>query len=322
MAVSLKSRCLGAIWGTCVADALGGPVQFQEPGTFEQIKELEFVSPFRKPAGSYSDDGSMTLALAQSIVDTDGKYNHALSIKYYVQWIETGRFSTTDKAWDVGGSTRRSLKVWKQQGVDNLQGTQEKVNSQLNRDEFSGNGSLMRIAPIGVAFWKDPEYARKVARAQSTITHPALACPEACDAFTELICRAMRGQTKEQLCTAFSRMKFTHPALKNRMANYVTIKDWKAKTAGHITSSGWVVHTLEVALWGFFRYDSWEKGALAVVNRGGDSDTAGAVYGALAGVFYGVDSIPQRWVDGMQNAKLIYETARLFSEAVIANESG
>jgi ADP-ribosylglycohydrolase len=76
-----------------------------------------------------------------------------------------------------------------------------------------------------------------------------------------------------------------------------------------------------VALWGFFRYDSWEKGALAVVNRGGDSDTAGAVYGALAGVFYGVDAIPQRWVDGMQNAKLIYETARLFSEVVIAKES-
>lgn len=83
-----------------------------------------------------------------------------------------------------------------------------------------------------------------------------------------------------------------------------------------MASSGWVVDTLEVALWGFFKYDSWEEGVLAVVNRGGDSDTAGAVYGGLAGVFYGYDSIPTRWVEGMQNGRFIRDVAGKFAEVV------
>lgn len=135
----------------------------------------------------------MTLALAQSIIDSNGKYDHELSIKYYIQWMRKGRFSTTDYAWDMGISTREAIGTWKDSSEDTAK-TQRKVNDLLDRDDKSGNGSLMRIAPIGVALWKDSKFARKVARAQSQITHPAIACLEACDAFTEVICRAMRGE--------------------------------------------------------------------------------------------------------------------------------
>lgn len=150
---------------------------------------------------SYSDDGAMTLALAQSFIDAKGRYDHTLSIKYYLQWMKDGRFSTTDYAWDMGDSTRAALRIWKNspsndphtQAQAQTQ-TQAKVNDLLDHEDKSGNGSLMRIVPVGVILWKDPKFARKVARAQSEITHPALACLEACDAFTELICRAMRGK--------------------------------------------------------------------------------------------------------------------------------
>lgn len=114
-----------------------------------------------------------------------------------------------------------------------------------------------------------------------------------------------------------SSFKFSHHAMRERMGKYKNLADWKAKRSGTVVSSGWVVDTLECALWAFFKYDSWERGALAVVNRGGDSDTAGAIYGALAGVFYGVDDIPPRWVDGMQNSRVIFDIAMKFADMVV-----
>lgn len=279
----------------------------------------------------------MTLALAQSFVDSNGEYNHALSIQYYLDWFNRGRFSTTNKAWDLGRSTRIALRTWKAQGLGDLALTQQKVSEQLDQEGASGNGSLMRISPIGVALWTDRDRAKRFAREQSLVTHPALACPDACEAYTELICMAMSGMfprtqrtprlvqtltnpsighTKEELCQAIADFKFTHPALISRFSHYTSIADWKARSPADITSSGWVVDTLEAALWGFFKYDSWEEGVLAVVNLGGDSDTAGAVYGGLAGVFHGYESIPSRWVNGMQNGRLIRDVAGRFAGLV------
>ncbi|KAE8411992.1 ADP-ribosylation/Crystallin J1 [Aspergillus pseudocaelatus] len=316
MPPSLNSRTLGSIWGVCVGDALGGPVQFMDPGTFEPITGLEYVKPFHQPAGSYSDDGSMTLALAQSIIDSQGNYNHALSIQYFVDWFATGRFSTIDRAWDVGYSTRSALQSWRKRGTEDLQRTQDVINQKLDMEHRSGNGSLMRIAPIGLALWSDPGEARRVAREQSRVTHPVLGCLEACEVYTLLVCGILSGKSKEHICNIINEYKFTDSALTQRLCSYKTVSDWQAKSAPEMRSSGWVVDTLEVALWGFFKYDCWAEGALAVANLGGDADTAAAVYGGLAGAFYGIESIPTEWVDGMQNKGFIAEVAGKLSEIV------
>ncbi|KGO64533.1 ADP-ribosylation/Crystallin J1 [Penicillium italicum] len=320
MSTSLKSRAKGAIWGVCVADALGGPVQFRHAGTFEPVTGLRFVAPFKQPAGSYSDDGSMTLALACSFNKSNMQYNHELSIQYFTEWMTKGHFSTINRSWDVGRSTRTSLRLWVKYGMEkgDFELGQTMVTSRLDRDEFSGNGSLMRIVPIGLAYWRDSELARETARRHSQITHPSLACVEACEAYTKLVCGVMNGQTKKQLFHAISTFPFTHPGLKVRLSRsrYKTISDWTVKTPSDMTSSGWVVDTLECALWAFFKYDTWKEGALAVVNLGGDSDTAGAVYGGLAGSFYGVDAIPGEWVDGMQNKEFIESIADGLSDGI------
>jgi len=141
----------------------------------------------------------MTLALAQSFIDSAGKYNHRMSIEHFLQWWSEGRFSTTKKAWDVGKSTRTALARWKRHGVDQIERTQRDICSKLDQESCSGNGSLMRIAPIGVALWTDSDLARKAARENSQVTHPALACVEACDAFTNLICSAMSGRSKPEI---------------------------------------------------------------------------------------------------------------------------
>src|SRR5688572_28982590 len=91
------------------------------------------------------------------------------------------------------------------------------------------------------------------------------------------------GENKDQLCQALKYHRLKHNVLAERLAQYSTLADWVAKSSSNIRSSGWVVDTLEVALWGLFKYDSFAEGALAVVNLGGDSDTAGAVYGGIAG---------------------------------------
>lgn len=127
------------------------------------------------------------------------------------------------------------------------------------------------------------------------------------------------GQSKAGLCQRFAGYTFTHPVLVERFAPYGSVSDWASKTDADIRSSGWVIDTLECAMWAFYKFETWADGALAVVNLGEDSDSAGAVYGALAGVFYGVEAIPQRWLDAMQNADLIREIAEKFAETVDRN---
>ncbi|PGH27714.1 hypothetical protein AJ80_00501 [Polytolypa hystricis UAMH7299] len=322
---STKSRALGTIWGACVGDALGGPIQFMKKGRFKLLTGMEYVKPFRKPAGSYSDDGAMTLALAQSFIDAKGSYNHITSIRYFLDWLFDGRFSTSNYAWDVGTSTRHALSIWKdnmwkdaewrgdEECIRDVPATQVKVDNVLMVEECSGNGSLMRISPVGVVMWREEEEdlgaAVRAAREQSAITHPATACVEACALYTDLMGRVMKGETKAQLAQAVTSFPITHRTLAERLSKYPSLSDWQSQTDDHIRSSGWVIDTLEVALWAFFKYPDWKDGALAVVNLGGDSDTAGAIYGALAGAFCGVEEIPTEWVEVMQNRELIERVA-------------
>lgn len=141
----------------------------------------------------------MTLALATSFLKSKMKYNHQLSIEYYIEWFRDGRFSTINRAWDVGGSTRTSLAIWKRcwersKANDFLESGQAKVNTKLNQERNSGNGSLMRIVPIGVCYWQDVQLAREKAREQSKITHPSSPCLEACEVYTVLVSGAMSGE--------------------------------------------------------------------------------------------------------------------------------
>lgn len=136
----------------------------------------------------------MTLALACSFNKSNMQYNHELSIQYFIEWITNGHFSTVNHSWDVGRSTRTSLRMWAKYGMDgDFELAQAMVTDKLNHNEFSGNGSLMRIVPVGLVYWQDSELAREIARRHSQITHPSLACVEACEAYTELVCRVMNG---------------------------------------------------------------------------------------------------------------------------------
>lgn len=197
---STTDRIVGAIIGVCVCDALGGSVQFKPRGTFQPVTGFRYISQFDMPPGAWSDDGSLTLCLAQSLVDTGLKFSKLDAANKFVDWAYKGYYSSSDRAWDVGISTRHSLNIWynamRKSGSSTTPDPvriQGHVDHELKHERFSGNGSLMRAAPIGIAMFKDPEDAAKAARAQSDITHPYSVCADACEIYTRVLVQIMSG---------------------------------------------------------------------------------------------------------------------------------
>ncbi|KAJ5715589.1 ADP-ribosylation/Crystallin J1 [Penicillium malachiteum] len=239
----------------------------------------------------------MTLALAQSMIDTDG-YDHATSVGYFLDWLDTGRFSSADKSFDWGGTTRLSLRYW--------------------RTDIAKIGERKQLEKTQQTVRK---IARRVAGVQSEVTHPMRSCMEACQLYTDLMTGVMLGESKEQLFERVKSFEFINPnpQLANRIRKYKTLQEWKATKPEDITSTGFVIDTLECVLWGFFRYNGFANGAIAVVNLAGDADSVGAIYGALAGAYYGVECIPSIWTSKMQKPDLIEQVANQFAEKVAAN---
>jgi ADP-ribosyl-[dinitrogen reductase] hydrolase len=163
----------------------------------------------------------------------------------------------------------------------------------------------MRVAPIGLVYHGDLELALSIAISSSDATHPYPTCAEACAIYTRLIVSAMRSESKGQLATTLSCTAVEDLALKERLDRYSSINDWNFRQEVAIKSSGYVVDTLEAALWAFFTTDTFEDGAVRVVNLGDDADTVGAVYGGLAGAFYGVEAIPERWIEGLSKPEMV-----------------
>lgn len=323
---SPASRIKGAILGVCVADALGGPIQFSSPGEFKPITDLEFVKPFSQPVGSWSDDGSMTLCLAQSLIETKGQYDGKDVASKFHRWCSEGYMSSDGlHAWDIGMGTSIACEMWArvfEVGDIDFDAMLKLVKAAppLTREMSQGNGSLMRVAPIGALFHNDIAKAGEVARRQSDLTHPMPVCAEACTIYTELVAMCFEaGITKETMAQRLAARTIVDEKLRARIKNRQkatmssALAMWKIFSAQDMKSTGWVVDTLDCALWAFFSSDTWEQGALKVVNLGGDSDTAGAVYGGLAGAWYGVDAIPERWRANIARAAMVLDIAEQFA---------
>ena len=327
--ITLASRIHGSIYGVLTCDALGGPVQFQNRGSYEPVKFLKPLKHFGRPAGAWSDDGSMTLCLAQSFIDASlptspngptatghkfwKKNAHARWEKEdYVRkicaWRTKGYMSSSGDAFDVGGGTSVALGEW-QRAIDaprkgNIHGldvakVQDRIDLKLKVDECSGNGSLMRCAPVALAFHERETFVKIVAREQSDITHPSPVCGDACTLYTSLMMSTLKGKNKDELAVIIARADISARVLRERLVRYKSRKDWLAYPEKDIKSSGWVVDTLEAALWCFFTTTNFHDGAVRAVSLGGDTDTIGAVYGGLAGAFYGIEKIPDAWRYGI-----------------------
>ena len=280
-------RYLGAMLGLAAGDALGTTLEFTTPGNFTPITDMVGGGPFHLKPGEWTDDTSMALCLAESLLEC-GAFDPIDQLVRYVRWKRTGHLSSTGTCFDIGGTVLKSLARFERFSEPYAGST----------DVYSaGNGSIMRLAPVPLFFVHDPELAIANAALSSKTTHGHPEAIDACRYLAALIVGALQGRSKEDLLlTRFSplpRFWMTYPLVDAiaRVAN----GSYLCEEPPVIRGDGYVTRSLEAALWAFAKSTCFEDGALLAVNLGEDADTTGAIYGQLAGAFYGVDSIPLSW---------------------------
>ncbi len=280
-------RLAGALIGLAAGDALGTTIEFKSPGSFAPMTDIVGGGPFGLKPGQWTDDTSMALCLAESLVER-GYFDPVDQLARYVKWWKHGHWSATGVCFDIGGQTSAALR-----------------DHQLTGKPFcgptgannAGNGSLMRLAPVAMAYANNPMKAITYAGESSRTTHGTRECVDACRFFAGLLVGAIQGRTKSELLAPhFSPVSGLWDAepLAPKVAA-VAKGSFLNKQPPAIRGSGYVVDCLEAALWAFASTDSYETAVLAAVNLGDDADTTGAVCGQIAGAFYGASAVPERW---------------------------
>ena len=290
----LVNSAEGALLGLAVGDAVGTTVEFTTPGSFALVTDMVGGGPFHLNAGQWTDDTSMALCLATSLLESGG-FDAKDQMERYVRWWQEGYLSSTGECFDIGNTVRGALAAFESTG-DPLSG---------KTDEWSaGNGSIMRLAPIPLFYYPDKVKAIWFSGESSRTTHGLDVCVDACRVLGAMVCGALERPSKEGILEAAASVRGVHPQILP-----IVEGAWKGKRPEEIKGSGYVVDTLEAAVWSFATTDDFEGAILRAANLGDDADTTAAVTGQLAGAFYGRSGIPAPWLERLHEAKKIAELA-------------
>lgn len=276
---AIRDRALGAMLGLAVGDAVGTTLEFKSRDSYPLLTDMIGEGPFRLKPGEWTDDTAMALALGQSLLEC-GDLEPADLMRRFVEWREKGAYSCTGTCFDIGITVSSALSRWQRTG-DPFTGSTD--------PDTAGNGSLMRLAPVPIRYWNDRQKLRQVAADQSCTTHGAPEAVSACVAYAELIADAIGGSPRGDVLSPRSG-DYAHRVGK------ILGGSWRGKPRGEIQSSGYVIHSLEAALWSIGRTNDFRSAVLTAANLGGDADTTAAIAGQLAGALYGASGIPQEWL--------------------------
>lgn len=280
---NIQDRALGAFVGLAVGDALGAPVEFKEPGEFSPVKDYAYSYVWQIPPGYWTDDTSMAVCLAESIIHKNVVDPEDI-LQRFVRWYVHGENSPTGRCFDIGSTTRSNIQRYIDQGV---------YTPSPNIAWQSGNGGIMRLSPVAVRYWQDPELAAELSIVQSQTTHGSDECVKCAADLGKLLARAIQGQPIWQ-------------ELVDQLGQIST---------NQINNSGQASTTLMAAKWCVATTSNFEDAVCKAVNLGGDADTIGAVAGQIAGSLYGLSSIPERWKQGLYDyARLLDLAQRLFDK--------
>ena len=301
-------RFRGCLLGLAAGDALGVTLEFKPPGTFQPIDDMIGGGPFDLQPGQWTDDTSMALCLAASLVETGG-FNPADQMQRYVRWRREGYLSSTGECFDIGNTVSSALSRFNRTGEPYAG----------SFDPWSaGNGSLMRIAPVPMYFAGDAAEAIDRSADSSRTTHGAEEAIDACRYFAGLLVGALNGVDKETLLSPeYCPVEglWERSQLAEGIAE-VADGSFKDREPPEIEGSGYVVKSLEAALWAFHKSQEFRDGALLAANLGDDADTTAAIYGQIAGAYYGVEAIPVEWRERLTMAAEITSMAdSLFDHA-------
>lgn len=281
----MKNRRRGALIGLAVGDALGQPVEFMQPGSFRPVTGYRAGGPHHLNAGDWTDDTSMALALADSL-----KHGWDLNdqARRYTQWLEEGKYSVNGWCFDIGSTTRHAL--------ENFMETNDATRSGLREAESSGNGGIMRIAPVAIRYCQEnvPTLLRYGSES-SSVTHASRMCQSAAAYMTAALAALMNGKSREEALSYYT--EDMHPAVID-----IATGSYKNKTP---KGSGFVIESLGAALWAFYDAKDFREAVLKAVNLGDDADTTGAVCGQFAGAYWGESDIPLEWRQNLSKMEMI-----------------
>jgi ADP-ribosylglycohydrolase len=303
-------RYRGSLLGLALGDALGTTLEFSQPGSFLPLEDLVGGGPFALRPGEWTDDTSMALCLAASLIEKGG-FDARDQMQRYLRWRDEGYMSSTGRCFDIGGTVASSLDRFASSG-DPFAGS--------THPDTAGNGSLMRLAPVPLCYAYLPREALEKSAASSRTTHGARTAVDACRYLGALIVGAIGGASKEDLLSPlFSPLpgywQQYPPAAE--LAE-VAAGSFKQRQPPEIRGTGYVLASLEAALWAFSHSKTWEEGCLLAVNLGEDADTTGAVYGQLAGAFYGAAALPRPWLARLAHRRLLESLADQLSDLALA----
>jgi ADP-ribosylglycohydrolase len=297
----MNDRRRGALIGLAVGDALGAAVEFSDPGSFAPVTGYRSGGPHRLKPGEWTDDTSMALALADSIASVGWDLNDQAN--RYVEWWQTGKYSVNGRCFDIGITTSNAL--------NRFLANKDALASGNSSEQSSGNGSIMRLAPVPIRFAhfypdKLAELSR-LADESSLPTHASEQCRSACRYLASMLTALIQGEDRDTVLSSdwkglrqLNDIKPLHPLIQE-----VAEGSFRHRQPPAIQGSGWVVKSLEASLWAFHDADNFEEAVLRAVNLGDDADTTGAICGQLAGAYWGESQIPDSLRSGLARMDML-----------------
>ncbi|MBO9633124.1 MAG: ADP-ribosylglycohydrolase family protein [Chitinophagaceae bacterium] len=302
----------GALYGVAIGDALGVPAEFKTREFMEEnpVTDFEGFKIHNQPPGTFSDDASLTFCLAESLCTG---YDLLDMADRFVRWQTKGYWGAHGKVFDIGNTTYRAISRLKRGVQPELAGDFE--------EENNGNGSLMRILPL-VFYTKDLDLEARydVVKDVSSMTHGHIRAVIACFYYLEFALLLLSGKDKfeayEKAAKNVNQLLRKKAVNEKEIALYdpILADDINSYPPQRIRSSGYVVDTLLASVWSFISTENYSEATLKAVNLGYDTDTAGAVTGGIAGLYYGVNGIPEKWKREIARSEDIDELGlRLFN---------
>jgi len=273
-------RFRGALLGLACGDAVGTTVEFKPRGSFVPVTDMVGGGPFHLKPGEWTDDTSMALCLATSLVECV-RFDAQDQMQRYCRWMESGYLSSNGTCFDVGSTIARSLNTFRRTG-EPFCGT--------HNPNSAGNGCVMRLVPVPMFFFSDRDAAIAMSGESSRTTHGAPECIDASRLFGAMLIDALSGASKKEILFGHG----VKVAASERL-RLIAEGSYRSVTEDKIQGSGYVVESLEAAIWCFLQTGSFRDAILKAANLGRDADTTAAICGQLAGAFYGESGIPKEW---------------------------
>ena len=320
MVNNIETKILGGLVGFAIGDALGVPIEFTPRKKDNPLTEMVGFGSHSVPAGTWSDDTSMTIAAMDSIcenrsIDYDDIMNR------FCKWAKDAKYTATGVVFDIGIGTRNALNSY-------YNGRTQAIFSGGKDERNNGNGSLMRMLPIVFYLYYNnisEKDAVDTINMYSSLTHGHDISKLGCNIYYDFMKSLLDGKSIEESYYSLSNKDYTKYFDKSIVEKYDRILNGNLVNCSidDISSSGYVVSTLEASIWSLLKSNSYEEAVVKAINLGDDTDTVGAITGSMAGVFYGRDSIPKRWYKKLAKKEYLEFLAKDFLNTILSrNISG